>query len=92
VSLLSFLGNGSAKTLPRQLIYATIEELLDASFSMLSVPYLRIKGESVGVSVFPPMVARWQLGKHVTAATNIRNDRRIVERIIFYAVRDLLKD
>jgi hypothetical protein len=36
---LSLLGNGSVRALPRQRIHATIEELLDASFSMKSVQY-----------------------------------------------------
>jgi hypothetical protein len=41
VSLLSLLGNGSVKTFPGQRIYATIEEFLDASFSMRSASYQR---------------------------------------------------
>jgi hypothetical protein len=36
---LSLLGNGSVKTLSRQWTHATIEELLDASFTMRSVSY-----------------------------------------------------
>jgi hypothetical protein len=41
VSPLSLLGNGSVNTFPRQRIQVTIEELLDASFSMLSASYQR---------------------------------------------------
>jgi hypothetical protein len=48
VSLLSLLGNGPINTFARQRIQATIEELLDASFSMRSVRY---KGESEGVCI-----------------------------------------
>jgi hypothetical protein len=32
-------------------------------------------------------VARQQLGKNVTAATNAHNNRRILGRVVFYAVR-----
>jgi hypothetical protein len=49
---------------------ATIE-LLDTSFSIQSVP---IKGVSVGLSVYPLIVASQRLGKHFPAAT--RNWRR----------------
>jgi hypothetical protein len=40
VSLLSLLGDGSVNTFPRR-VHATIEELLDASFSMSSIFYQR---------------------------------------------------
>jgi hypothetical protein len=53
-SVLSLLGNGSVNTFPQQRIHATIEELLDAPFSLRSVSF---KGESVGLSVYPPIVA-----------------------------------
>jgi hypothetical protein len=35
----------------------------------------------------PPIVARQRLGKNVTAATNTRNNRRIVGRVVFYVAR-----
>jgi hypothetical protein len=54
-SLLSVLGKISVNTIPRQRIRATIEELLDTSFSVRSVCYQR---ESVGLSVYPLIVAR----------------------------------
>jgi hypothetical protein len=38
--------------------------------------------------VYPPIVARQRLGKHVLTTTNTRN-RRIVGRVISYAVRVL---
>jgi hypothetical protein len=40
----------------------------------------------------PPIVARQRLGKHVPAATNTRNSRRIDGRVIVYAVRVLSKE
>jgi hypothetical protein len=62
----SLLDNGSMSTLPRQRIHATIEELQGASF--LCCPCL-IKGGSVGLSVYPLIVARQRLGTHVPVAT-----------------------
>jgi hypothetical protein len=44
------------------------------------------------VKCVPHNVARQRLGKHVPAATNTRDNRRIVGRVIFYAVRVLLKE
>jgi hypothetical protein len=52
LSLLSMLGNGSVNTLPWQRIHATIEELLDAPFSMRSVFYQRRVCGSVCVSPY----------------------------------------
>jgi hypothetical protein len=46
--------------------HAIIEELLGASFSMLSMSYER----KVCVTAHLPIVARERLGKHVPAATN----------------------
>jgi hypothetical protein len=40
----------------------------------------------------PHNVARQRLGNHVPEATNTRNNRTIVGRVIFYAVRVLLKE
>jgi hypothetical protein len=40
----------------------------------------------------PPIVARQRLGKHVPAATNACNNRRIIGRVISYAVRVLSKE
>jgi hypothetical protein len=37
-----------------------------------------IKGESVGLSVYPPIVARQRLGKHIPAATKNCWRRRFV--------------
>jgi hypothetical protein len=51
VSLLSLLSNGSVNRFPLQRIDAAVEELLDASFSVWSVPYQR--GFCGSVCVFP---------------------------------------
>jgi hypothetical protein len=39
-----------------------------------------------------PIVARQWLGKHVPVATNTRSSRRIVVRVIFYAIRVVSKE
>jgi hypothetical protein len=72
VSLISLQGNGSAESLTWPRTHATIEELLKASFSLRSMSYQ--KEESVGLSVYPPIVARQRLEKHVPVAT--KNRRR----------------
>jgi hypothetical protein len=45
LSPLTLLGNGWVKTFQRQGIHATIEDLLDASFSMLLLSYTRKIGD-----------------------------------------------
>jgi hypothetical protein len=45
----------------------------------------RIKGESVGLSVYPSIVARQRLGKHVS------RKKRIVGGVVFYVVRVVSK-
>jgi hypothetical protein len=39
-----------------------------------------------------PIVARQWLGKHIPAATIARNNRRIVERVVFYMVHVVSKE
>jgi hypothetical protein len=56
LSFLSLLGNGSVNTFARQRIYKTMEELLEASFSMRSSAYRRRVCGSFCVSPF-----RWQV-------------------------------
>jgi hypothetical protein len=53
-------GNGTVNTFTRQQIHVTIEELLGVSFYMQSC---RITGESVGLFVYPLIVAGQRLGK-----------------------------
>jgi hypothetical protein len=40
----------------------------------------------------PPVVARQRLGKHGPTKTNERNNRKIVGRVIFYAVGAISKE
>jgi hypothetical protein len=42
--------------------------------------------------VYPPFIASQRLGKHVSAATNIPDNRRIVGRGIFYTIHTLSKE
>jgi hypothetical protein len=42
--------------------------------------------------MYSPFVARQQLSRHVPTATNTRNNRTIVERVIFCAARALTKE
>jgi hypothetical protein len=44
------------------------------------------------VKCIPPIGTRQRHGKHVSAAMNSRCNRRIVRRVIFYAVRALSKE
>jgi hypothetical protein len=44
------------------------------------------------VYVYHPVVARQRLGKNVTAAKNTSNNRRVVEVVILYAVRVVLRE
>jgi hypothetical protein len=55
------------------------------------VSLLLLQG-SGSVKCIPPYDARKRLGKHVPAATNTRNNRRIVGCVISYAVRVLSKE
>jgi hypothetical protein len=76
VTPLSLLGNCSVSMLPRQRIHETIGELSDVSFYMRFVSYQR----RICGSVYPLIVARQQLGKHVPAEKNI------VGGFAFYAI------
>jgi hypothetical protein len=79
----SLLGNGSVNTFPRQRILATIEELLDASFSIRSVSYQRRVRGSICVSLS-------LLGNG--SVSTIPRQRRIVGGVCFYAVRVVSKE
>jgi hypothetical protein len=48
--------------------------------------------QSVCLYVYPTIVARQRLGKHIPAATNTRNIKKLVGRIVFCAVRVLSKE
>jgi hypothetical protein len=58
----------------------------------ISVAYLiNPSHQSVCMYVYPSIVARQELGKHVLAVTNTRNNRT-VGRVVFCAVRDESKE
>jgi hypothetical protein len=42
--------------------------------------------QSVSICVYPN-IARQRFGKNITMATNTCNNRRIVDRVVFYAAR-----
>jgi hypothetical protein len=56
------------------------EQHLDGYFTHLS-------HQSLCLYVYPFIVARQRPGKNVTAATNTRNKRIIVGRVVFYKAR-----
>jgi hypothetical protein len=55
------------------------------------VSFLSLLGDD-SVKCIPPFGIRQRLGKHVPPATNTRNDRRIIGRVIFYAIPILSKE
>jgi hypothetical protein len=63
------------------------ESLLSVCVSVC-VSLISLQGNG-SVKCIPPFGARQRLGKHVPAATNMRNSRRIVKSVIFYAIRVL---
>jgi hypothetical protein len=74
-------GNGSVNTFPRQQIHTTMEEILDALFSLWSVSYK----STVCVSVYP-------LSFLGTGLVNtFLWQQRTVAGIIFYVVRAISK-
>jgi hypothetical protein len=73
--------------------HATIEELLDASFSLRLFGPCPIKGDSVGLYVYLSVVDRQRVSKHVPAATRNRwrchvvskeSRRLVLPRIFFF--------
>jgi hypothetical protein len=48
--------------------------------------------QPVCLHVYPPSVARQRIDKHGPSAKNTRNNRRIVGRIVFYAVHAVSKE
>jgi hypothetical protein len=55
-------------------------------------PSRSVLHKSLCLYVYPPIIARQRLGKHVSAATSTRNNKSTVGRVIFYAVRVLSKE
>jgi hypothetical protein len=64
---------------------------LPSVYMCVCVSLLSLLGNG-SIKCIPPNVARQRLGNHVTAATNTCNNRQIVGRIIFYAVRVISKE
>jgi hypothetical protein len=60
--------------------------------SISTANFINISHQSVCLYVYPLIVARQRLGRHVPAAMNTRNNRRIVGGIIFYTVRVVIKE
>jgi hypothetical protein len=67
-----------------------LQKFLPSFCVSVCVSLLSLLGKG-SVKYIPLIVARQRLGEHVPAATNTRNNRRIVGRVIFYAVRVLSK-
>jgi hypothetical protein len=84
ISILSMLGTGSVTTFLRQGIQATREELLDPSFSMLSVSYRK---EILWIYLCIPV----SLLCNNSVKTFPRRGR-IVGRVVFNAVRLVSKE
>jgi hypothetical protein len=66
--------------------------LIMASEPILTVYFINPSHQSVCLYVYPLIVAGQMISKHVTTATNTRNNRRTVGRIIFYTVSVLSKE
>jgi hypothetical protein len=47
---------------------------------------------SVSLYMYPRIAARQRLGKNVTDATNNKNNKKIVGRVLFYAVYVVSKE
>jgi hypothetical protein len=94
---LPFLGNYSLNNFSCQRIHVTIENFWKRSFLSGS---FRIKWESVGQSVYPPMVARQRFCKHIPAVMkncwkcrflwgpcHIKESRRLIlPRTLYYVL------
>jgi hypothetical protein len=83
VAHLSLLGNGSVNTFQWQQIQATIEELLDVSFSMRSV----LSKESLWVCLCIPLPL---LGNN--SVKTFQRKRWIVGGVVLYALRVVTKE
>jgi hypothetical protein len=64
-----------------------------ATESIAAAHFINASHLSVCLYLYPPPFGdRQRLGKHVPAAVNTRNNRKIVGRVNFYAVRVLSKE
>jgi hypothetical protein len=60
--------------------------------SISTAYFINSSHQSLCIYVYPPIVAKQQLGKHVPTAKNTRNNRRIVGVVVFCTVRVVSKD
>jgi hypothetical protein len=65
---------------------------ITATEPISTIHFINLSLQSVCMHVYLLNVARQRLGKHIPAATNTRNNRRIVEGVVFYTVHDVSKD
>jgi hypothetical protein len=67
-------------------------EYIMAPESISTAYFINPSHQCVFLHVYPPIVARQWLDKHVPAAMNTHNKSRIVERVVFYTVRVVSKE
>jgi hypothetical protein len=75
---------------PEPISMALLHKYLTLVCVPVCLPQLSLLGKG-SVKCIPALVDRQWLGTQVPAATNTRNNGRIVGRVIFYAVRALSK-
>jgi hypothetical protein len=63
-----------------------------ASEPISTAYFINPSHQSVCLYVYPPIVARQRLGRHVPVAVNTLNNRRIVGGVVFYAARVVSKE
>jgi hypothetical protein len=73
-------------------IFLKLGMYIIAPESISTAYFINPSHQTVCLYVYPPIVARQRLGKNVTAATNKRNNRRIVGRVVFCMVRVVSKE
>jgi hypothetical protein len=64
---------------------------LTSGYVSVCVSLLSLLGKDY-VKCISPVITRQRLGNHILAATNTRNNRKIVRRVVFNAVRVLSKE
>jgi hypothetical protein len=73
-------------------VFLKLDMYIMAPEPLPTVYFINPSHQSLRLHVYPFLVARQQLDKNVTAAVGyIRNNRRIVGRVVLYAVRVVSK-
>jgi hypothetical protein len=72
-------------------IFMKLGMCITASESNLTAYVINSCHQSVCLYLYPPVVARYPLCKHVPASTNTRNSKRIAGLVVFCAVRVISK-